>query len=230
MENLSAWCEVHFLEWSFRIEQPFNFLVKSNKDKILKLKKALHGLKQEPRVWYNIIDSYFNQQGFRRSKSEPTLYIKTQGNSKTLIVSLYVDDLIYMGNNKEMIQEFKKDIMKTFKMINLGLMHYFLGIEILKKMKKYLSHKRNTPRASWKNSRWQDAKQLLLHLWLMRNYRRKMEKKKGHINIQKFNKKLTISNNNKTRYNVCNKSIIEVHAKSKLKIHFRAVKRILRYL
>jgi hypothetical protein len=76
------------------MEQPFNFLVKSNKDKILKLKKALYGLKQEPRVWYNIIDSYFNEQGFRRSKSEPTLYIKTQGNSDTLIVSLYVDDLI----------------------------------------------------------------------------------------------------------------------------------------
>jgi hypothetical protein len=127
------------------MEQPFNFLVKSNKDKILKLKKALYGLKQEPRVWYNIIDSYFNEQGFRRSKSEPTLYIKTQGNSNTLIVSLYVDDLIYMGNNKEMIQEFKKDMIKTFKMINLGLMHYFLGIEISQENEEiFISQKKYT--------------------------------------------------------------------------------------
>jgi hypothetical protein len=127
------------------VEQPFDFLVKSNKDKILKLKKALYGLKQEPRVWYNIIDSYFNEQGFRRSKSEPTLYIKTQGNSNTLIVSLYVDDLIYMGNNKEMIQEFKKDMIKTFKMINLGLMHYFLGIEISQENEEiFISQKKYT--------------------------------------------------------------------------------------
>ena len=127
------------------MEQPFDFLVKSNKDKILKLKKALYGLKQEPRVWYNIIDSYFNEQGFRRSKSEPTLYIKTQGNSNTLIVSLYVDDLIYMGNNKEMTQEFKKDMMKTFKMINLGLMHYFLGIEISQENEEiFISQKKYT--------------------------------------------------------------------------------------
>jgi len=127
------------------MEQPFNFLVKSNKDKILKLKKALYGLKQEPRVWYNIIDSYFNEQGFRRSKSEPTLYIKTQGNSNTLIVSLYVDDLIYMGNNKEMIQEFKKDMIKTFKMINFGLMHYFLGIEISQENEEiFISQKKYT--------------------------------------------------------------------------------------
>ena len=126
------------------MEQPFDFLVKSNKDKILKLKKALYGLKQEPRVWYNIIDSYFNEQGFR-SKSEPTLYIKTQGNSNTLIVSLYVDDLIYMGNNKEMIQEFKKDMIKTFKMINLGLMHYFLGIEISQENEEiFISQKKYT--------------------------------------------------------------------------------------
>jgi hypothetical protein len=127
------------------VEQLFDFLVKSNKDKILKLKKALYGLKQEPRVWYNIIDSYFNEQGFRRSKSEPTLYIKTQGNSNTLIVSLYVDDLIYMGNNKEMIQEFKKDMIKTFKMINLGLMHYFLGIEISQENEEiFISQKKYT--------------------------------------------------------------------------------------
>ncbi|KAK4386523.1 Retrovirus-related Pol polyprotein from transposon TNT 1-94 [Sesamum angolense] len=68
-------------------------------------------------------------RGFRRSLSEHTLYIKSQGND-TLIVSLYVDDLIYTGNNEKMIQDFKEDMMKKFEMSNLGLMHFFLGIEI----------------------------------------------------------------------------------------------------
>ncbi|KAL0340068.1 UNVERIFIED_CONTAM: Retrovirus-related Pol polyprotein from transposon RE1 [Sesamum radiatum] len=40
------------------------------------------------------------------------------------------DDLIYTGNNEKMIQVFKEDMMKTFEMRDLGLMHFFLGIEI----------------------------------------------------------------------------------------------------
>ena len=64
------------------------------------------------------------------SQFSNTLYTKTQGNSDILIVSLYVDDLICIGNNEEIIQEFKKYMMKTFEMSDLGLMHYFLGIEI----------------------------------------------------------------------------------------------------
>ncbi|KAL0321431.1 UNVERIFIED_CONTAM: Retrovirus-related Pol polyprotein from transposon RE1 [Sesamum radiatum] len=98
-------------------------------EKVLRLKKALYGLKQAPRAWYSRIDNYFMDRGFRRSLSEPTLYVKRQGND-TLIVSLYVDDLIYTGNNEKMIHDFKEDMMKTFEMSDLGLMHFFLGIEI----------------------------------------------------------------------------------------------------
>lgn len=117
------------LEEEIYVEQPQGF-VKGNESKVLRLKKALYGLKQAPRAWYSRIDQYFTNQGFRRSKSEPTLYIKTKGQHNTLIVSLYVDDLIYTGNNMSMIAEFKEDMMKTFEMTDLGLMHYFLGIEV----------------------------------------------------------------------------------------------------
>lgn len=64
-----------------------------------------------------------------RSYSEPMLYIKAQCTNNTLIVSLYVDDLIYIGNNEEMIIEFKKDMRKTFEMTNMRLMHYFFEIQ-----------------------------------------------------------------------------------------------------
>ncbi|KAL0313853.1 UNVERIFIED_CONTAM: Retrovirus-related Pol polyprotein from transposon RE2 [Sesamum angustifolium] len=111
------------------VEQPQGFIAKGSEEKVLRLKKALYGLKQAPRAWYSRIDKYFMDRGFRMSLSEPTLYIKSQGND-TLIVSLYVDDLIYTGNNEKMIQDFKEDMMKTFEMSDLGLMHFFLGIEI----------------------------------------------------------------------------------------------------
>ena len=48
-----------------------------------------------------------------------------------LIVSLYVDDLIFTGNCTLMFDEFKKSMMNEFGMIDLAMMHYFLGIEIV---------------------------------------------------------------------------------------------------
>ena len=72
---------------------------------------------------------YFTQKEFKKSKSEPTLYVKKKGND-ILIVSLYVDDLIYTGNNEKMLKEFKKNMMETYEMNDLGLLHYFLGIEV----------------------------------------------------------------------------------------------------
>lgn len=62
---------------------------------------------------------------------EQTLYTKVGTNGKILIVCLYVDDLIYMSNDGAMLVDFKKSMMSEFEMTNLGLMHYFLGIEVM---------------------------------------------------------------------------------------------------
>ena len=97
------------------------------------MKKVLYGLKQAPRAWYSEIDSYFNDKGFQRSKSEPTLYIKSQGNTNILIVSLYVNDLVFTGSDSKMVKEFRKEMMKKYEMSDLGLLHYFFGIEIYQK-------------------------------------------------------------------------------------------------
>ncbi|KAG6419902.1 hypothetical protein SASPL_116414 [Salvia splendens] len=75
------------------------------------------------------IDAYFIEQGFERSKSESTLYVKTQGTS-TLIVALYVDDLLFCGDDEKMIHDFKIEMMKRYEMSDMGLLHHFLGMEI----------------------------------------------------------------------------------------------------
>ncbi|CAL5443052.1 unnamed protein product [Camellia sinensis] len=68
--------------------------------------------------------------GFQKSSSEPTLYVKGDGMSNILIVALYVDDLIFVGNNEKMLQQLKRDMMHIYKMNHMGLMQYFLGIEV----------------------------------------------------------------------------------------------------
>ena len=46
------------------------------------------------------------------------------------IVCLYVDDLIFTGNNSELISEFKREMAAEFEMTNIGLMSYYLRIEV----------------------------------------------------------------------------------------------------
>ncbi|CAJ2640974.1 unnamed protein product [Trifolium pratense] len=109
------------------VEQPKGYQKKG--DKVYKLKKALYGLKQAPRAWYSKIEAYFGQEKFEKCPDEHTLFVK-QDEGSILIVSLYVDDLIYTGNNSEMFEDFKHSMKKRFAMTDLGQMRYFLGVEV----------------------------------------------------------------------------------------------------
>ncbi|KAM2300726.1 hypothetical protein ACFX1S_031705 [Malus domestica] len=88
------------------MDQPLGFVITGKKDKVCKLKNALYGLKQALMAWYKEIDSYFYGSGFHRSPSEATLYIKAT-EARILIVSLYVNDIIYTGSSSALMDEFK---------------------------------------------------------------------------------------------------------------------------
>lgn len=89
------------------MHQPDGFVIKGEEEKVYKLKNALmYGLKQTPGQWYIQIDKYYIQNGFVKSKSEPTLYVKKQGMS-VLIVAIFVDDLIFTSNDENMLNKFK---------------------------------------------------------------------------------------------------------------------------
>jgi len=82
------------------------------------LKKALYGLKKNPRAWYSYIDSYLTENGFQRSNCEPTLYIKANQQVNMLIVCLYLDDLIFTCDFG--IKEFKLVMKDEFKITYFG--------------------------------------------------------------------------------------------------------------
>ena len=112
------------------VQQPKGYEVLGEEDKVYKLHKALYGLKQAPRAWFSRIEEYFVKNGFEKSQNEETLFLKTE-NGDTLIVSIYVDDLIYTGSSLKMMDEFKKSMQREFDMTELGKMRYFLGFEVL---------------------------------------------------------------------------------------------------
>lgn len=62
-----------------------------NVNKVLKLKRAIYGLKQSSRSWYQRVDELLQSLGYKKSKHEPCLFTKIDNNVK-IIIALYVDD------------------------------------------------------------------------------------------------------------------------------------------
>ena len=104
-------------------------MVKGKEGYVLRLKKALYGLKQAPRAWYFKLHSCLISLGFIQSNYEQSLYLK-RSNANTLIVSVYVDDLIVTGSSSTGIEIFKVEMTQEFDMSNLGSLSSYLGIEV----------------------------------------------------------------------------------------------------
>eukprot|EP00253_Pinus_taeda_P033607 PITA_33607 len=111
------------------IEKPLGYERKSQEHKVCRLKKVLYGLKQAPRAWYSRIDLYLLENEFDKCEGEPTVYIKEK-DGKILIVVLYIDDVIFTGNDDYLIKNFKSVMKDEFEMTDMGLLRYFLGIEV----------------------------------------------------------------------------------------------------
>ena len=113
------------------VAQPKGYEKRGREHQVYKLHKALYGLKQAPRAWFSRIETHFINEGFFRCESEQTLFTKRSREGKIIIVSVYVDDLIFTGDDANMLFDFKKSMMREFDMSDLGKMRYFLGIEVL---------------------------------------------------------------------------------------------------
>ena len=111
------------------VEQPRGYEVKGKEEKVYRLNKVLYGLKHAPRAWNSKSDSYFQNSGFQKSPHEPALYFK-KNEVDFIIVCLYVDDLIYFGSNHHLLAYFKHSMMRNFEMTDLGIVKYFLGMQV----------------------------------------------------------------------------------------------------
>lgn len=109
------------------LEQPEEFIIHDKKSHVCKLKKALYGLKQAPRAWYERIDSYLVKLRYSRNEADPNIYFK-KSEGDMLILVLYVNDLLITGKDHHIVK-CKQDCISKFEMKDLGLLHYFLGLE-----------------------------------------------------------------------------------------------------
>jgi hypothetical protein len=111
------------------VQQPPGFINNNNPDKVPHLHKALYGLWQAPRAWNAKLDGTLLSLGFKHSISKHGMY--THGNTeRRLIVGVYVDDLIITGSNMQVLSSFKNEMCKSFKVSDLDVLSYYLGVEV----------------------------------------------------------------------------------------------------
>jgi hypothetical protein len=98
--------------------------------RFVKLLKAMYGLRQAPRSWHKVVDTFVVETlKFTRVKSTTCVYIKREANGRFVIIFIYVDDVGFIGH-RELIAEAKAGLSARFKMVDLGRMKKCIGIEM----------------------------------------------------------------------------------------------------
>ena len=112
------------------IEQHEGFIDPDKKDMVCKLHKALYGLKQAPRAWYERLHNYLIQIGFQRTNDNNSLYINQGPDNKIVLVEIFVDDTLFIGNDDQ-CKELSEKMNKKFKIMSMfGDIKFFVGLQI----------------------------------------------------------------------------------------------------
>ncbi|GJZ85521.1 putative ribonuclease H-like domain-containing protein [Tanacetum coccineum] len=120
------------IEEEVYVFQPPGFEDPQFPDKVYKVEKALYGLHQAPRAWYETLSTYLIENRFRKGTIDKTLFIK-KDKGNILLVQVYVDDIIFGSTKKSRCDEFKGLMHKRFQMSSMGELTFFLGLQVQQK-------------------------------------------------------------------------------------------------
>lgn len=119
------------LQESVYMNQPQGFVDTQFPHHVCKLNKAIYGLRQAPRAWFDKLRSSFLQHGFTNSKTDTSLFFSCK-QGKLLLILVYVDDILITGDDSAMIHQLIKDLHFQFALKTLGPVSYFLGLEVFR--------------------------------------------------------------------------------------------------
>ncbi|GKF52774.1 putative ribonuclease H-like domain-containing protein, partial [Tanacetum coccineum] len=112
--------------------QPLGFEDPEFPNNVYKVEKALYGLHQASRAWYETLSTYLLDNGFQRGQIDKTLFIK-RVKSNILLVQVYVDDIIFRSTQKMLCTEFEKLMHKKFQKSFMGELTFFLRLQVTQK-------------------------------------------------------------------------------------------------
>ncbi|GJW39478.1 retrovirus-related pol polyprotein from transposon TNT 1-94 [Tanacetum coccineum] len=111
------------------VSQPKGFVDQDNPTHVYKLKKAIYGLNQAPRAWYDMLSSFLLSQKFSKGAIDPTLFTRKEGKDIRM-VQIYVDDIIFSSTDPSLCYIFADKMSSKFKMSMMGKISFFLGLQI----------------------------------------------------------------------------------------------------
>jgi len=111
------------------MEQPLGYVDSSHPTHVCRLKKAIYGLKQEPRAWFHRFSHFLLTVGFNSSLADSSLFVYSSAH-EIIYLLLYVDDIIITGSNMALIDTFIRKLRHEFSMKDLDTLNYFLGLEV----------------------------------------------------------------------------------------------------
>lgn len=117
------------IDQTIYMSQPEGFEEPGFENKVCLLKKAIYGLKQSSRLWYEKARNVLSNLGFKQSKIEPCIFYKHSSNS-IIVIALYVDDFFIFHNNVTEVTNIKIELDKHFHIKDLGPISYCLGMKI----------------------------------------------------------------------------------------------------
>ncbi|GJU08960.1 uncharacterized mitochondrial protein-like protein [Tanacetum coccineum] len=112
--------------------QPPGFEDPDFPDRVYKVEKALYGLHQAPKAWYETLSTYLLDNRFQRGNIDKTLFIR-RDKGDILLVQVYVDDIIFGSTKKLVCTEFEKMMLKKFQMSSIGELTFFFGLQVKQK-------------------------------------------------------------------------------------------------
>ena len=140
MDVSNAFLHGHLEEQVF-CQQPTGFVDPALPDHVCLLSRSLYGLKQAPRAWYQRIAAFLHQLGFRSTRSDASLFVYHQG-SDTAYLLLYVDDIILTACTAGLLSQLTARLRAEFAIKDLGPLHYFLGVEVVRRPDGFFLHQR----------------------------------------------------------------------------------------
>ena len=102
---------------------------KSGDPFVMKLEKSLYGLQQSPKNWFSTMDDHLSNIGFRSLKSDPCVYV-FEDKTDTAILTIFADDILLLGNIKQLLGKLKKQLMGRFEMTDLRDVSEALGMNV----------------------------------------------------------------------------------------------------
>jgi len=114
------------LDEEIYMEQPKGFAVPGQERKVLRLWRALYGLKQAGLAWWRTLDESLKELGFERLKSEAGIFFYKKKGTNIVIGIIYVDDALFCGPNKAVVDAIKVQFMRKWECRDLGEPNEFL--------------------------------------------------------------------------------------------------------